>query len=122
MATRLDGFYYARYEGMNEDGSAGQGVVVLKDGKVYGGDSTSCFVGAFEEQNRVVVARVGIYPLWGAYQSVGFEDRANDLIEIRARLPLPEGELASDVDMHLDAEPYDKRLAISLYVKRLIRF
>ena len=33
MATRLDGFYYARYEGMNPDGTAGQGVVVLKDGQ-----------------------------------------------------------------------------------------
>ena len=52
MATRLDGFYYARYEGMNPDGTAGQGVVVLKDGKVYGGDSASCFVGFFEERIR----------------------------------------------------------------------
>ena len=122
MATRLDGFYFARYEGMNEDVAAGQGVVMLKDGKVYGGDSASCFVGAFEERNRVVVARVGIYPLWGAYQSGGFEDRVNELIEIRGRIPLPEGELPSNVDMHLDAEPHDKCLAISLYVKRLIRF
>lgn len=124
MATRLDGFYYARYEGLNAEGTAGQGVVVLRDGKAYGGDSSSCFVGIYEEtESRVVVARVGVYPLNGAYQSVtGFEERPYDLTEIRGRQPLPEGELPPDVEMHLDAERYDKHLAISLYLKRLIRF
>ena len=92
-------------------------------GKVYGGDSASCFVGFFEEQNLIVVARVGVYPLGGAYQSVnGFEDRPYELTEIRARRPLAPGDLPTDVNMEFDSQRYDKGLAISLYLKRMLRF
>jgi hypothetical protein len=123
MASRLDGFYYARYEGLNEGGGAGQGVVTLLGGKVYGGDSATCFVGFCDVRDNIVVARVAVHPLGGAYQSVvGFEERPYDLTEIRAREPLPVGELPDDFEANLDAERYDKHLAISLYLKRLIKF
>lgn len=70
MATRLDGFYYARWQGANDQGFWGQGVVFLKDGKVYGGDSQSCFLGEYDDQGSVLVARVRIFPLVESYRSV----------------------------------------------------
>jgi hypothetical protein len=41
VATRFDGFYIVRYEGLSEDGKWGFGTLVVKDGKIYGGDSLS---------------------------------------------------------------------------------
>ena len=123
MSTRLDGFYYAYYEGFDDTGAAGQGVVMLRDGKVYGGDCAVCFVGTYEEQNHTAVVRVGVHPLSSGYHPMnGFDDRPYELTEIRAAHPLPEAELPMAVEMQLDVERSDTHLASSLYLKRLIRF
>src|SRR5207237_6322278 len=70
MPTRLDGFYCAQWAGLNPSGGSGQGVAFVKDGKVYGGDHVSFFLGTFEDHGNVVTARVGVFPLGGPYRSV----------------------------------------------------
>lgn len=61
MSARLDGSYVARYEGLSEDARFGLGVIFLKDGKMYGGDSLSALIGDFEDHGNVVTARVKIF-------------------------------------------------------------
>jgi hypothetical protein len=48
LYERFDGFYAAWYEGLSDNGSAGFGVLFLKNGMVYGGDSQSAFMGDFK--------------------------------------------------------------------------
>lgn len=118
----MDGFYQVQYEGLTAEGTIGQGVAVLLDGSIYGGDSATCFLGSFYENNDVVVARVAVFPLSGAYQGVtGFQARPYDLTEIRSAKPLTEGELPDHVEINLDAERYDTHQAISLSLTRFLR-
>jgi hypothetical protein len=53
MPNRLDGFHWAGYQGLNGDEAWGQGVLFIKDGQIYGGDSMSLFLGTFEEPRAV---------------------------------------------------------------------
>jgi T3SS negative regulator,GrlR len=75
MANRLNGFYVAEYDGMTENGTVGRGVAVVRDGKIHGGDSHTCFVGTLQEVHDVIVANLSLYPLSPAgYQSIsGYE-------------------------------------------------
>jgi hypothetical protein len=52
LYERFDGFYVARYEGLNDNGSTGFGVLFLKNGMVYGGDSQSAFMGDFKDHGN----------------------------------------------------------------------
>ncbi|HTV54293.1 MAG TPA: hypothetical protein VMI06_05195, partial [Terriglobia bacterium] len=107
MGGRFDGFYYARWEGLNPDGRWGLGVVMLKDGKIYGGDSHSCFIGEFEDHGNEVVARAHIFPLQESYVSVtgDIEQRPWDLPDIRATTT--QGNLPLNVQLALDSQRYN---------------
>jgi hypothetical protein len=84
MSGRLDSYYLARHENLNGDGRWGFGVIFLKDGKVYGGDSLSAFMGEFEDGVNIMTARVKGFPLAGAYHSVtDYDDKPWALPDIR---------------------------------------
>ncbi len=120
MASRLDGFYYARWEGLNPDGLWGQGVVFLKDGNVFGGDSQSCFRGEYEDHGDMLVARVRIFPLVDAYKSVTghVETKPWDLPDIRGSVQ--KGDLPVNVEARLDSQRYEpEHQAVSLFLQRI---
>jgi hypothetical protein len=112
MPTRFDGFYIVRYEGLIEDGKWGFGTLTLKDGKMYGGDSLSCFMGEFIDGGKVATARARIFPIMqGGYESVtGFENKPWDIPDIRG--VVPEGVLPPNVHVTLDGQRYDKQAAV----------
>jgi hypothetical protein len=119
MATRFDGFYIVRYEGLTEDGRWGFGTLLIKDGKIYGGDSMSWFLGEFNDEGKVVTARVKIFPMMeGGYNSVtGFEDKPWDLPDIRGSVE--EGILLPNIHVTLDGQRYDKQRAVTVNLWRI---
>jgi hypothetical protein len=123
MSIRFDGFYYARYEGLNEGGGAGKGVVFLRDGRIYGGDGMSCFLGEYEDAGNTIIARVKIYPLGETYRAIT-GDVVNaqwDLDDIRGAVPA--GALPQDVLLRLNAQRYlPTHHAITLDLKRISTF
>jgi len=122
MPTRFDGFYYARWEGLNPGGGAGQGVAFVKDGRVYGGDHVSFFLGTFEDQGGAVTARVGVFPLNGAYRSVTgvVDDSPWEVSDIRGAVPL--GALPMNIEVQLDGERADSHAPISACFIRILEF
>ena len=67
MRGKVNGFHYARWEGLPSERLWGYGVVFLKDGKVYGGDSQTCFTGEYQDHGDELIARVRLFPLGRAY-------------------------------------------------------
>jgi T3SS negative regulator,GrlR len=123
MPTRFDGFYFAAYEGLNEDARFGRGVVVLKDGRIFGGDSLSCFVGTFVEANGVMTANVKVVPFdEHGYASVGgFINGPWELPDIRG--PVPQEPMPPNVEIKLEGQRYaPTHHAISLRLVRLVAF
>jgi hypothetical protein len=122
MPTRFDGFYYAAWEGLNPGGGAGQGVAFVTDGRVYGGDHVSFFLGTFEDHGGMVTARVGVFPLNGAYRSVTgvVDDSPWDVSDIRGTLP--RGTLPTNVEVQLDGERADSHAPISARFIRILEF
>jgi hypothetical protein len=121
MSNRLDGFYWAGYQGLSPDGTWGQGVLFIKDGQIYGGDSMSLFVGTFEDKGGVLTAQVRVHPMNVPYTSVtgGLEDVPWEVPDIRGKLPSAEGALPEVFEVELDAERYDTHQAITVRLKRL---
>jgi len=118
MSGRLDGYYVARYEGLNDDGRWGFGVIFLKDGKVYGGDSLSAFMGEFEDGGNVMTARVKVFPLAGAYHSVtDYDNNPWALPDIRGTVA--EGPLPPNVELQLFGQRYDTHHAVSVQLWRI---
>ena len=125
MATRLDGFYYVQFAGILTPGDMwGQGVLFLKDGRVYGGDSLSMFVGEYKDENGVVTASAMIYPMNVAYTSItgGVENRPWDLPDIRGPLSSAAGPLDENLEVELTGQRYDTHQAITLRLKRMMTF
>lgn len=122
MSTRFDGFYYAQWQGLNPGGGAGQGVAFVKDGRVYGGDHVSFFLGSFEDQGGAVTARVGVFPLHDAYRSVTgvIDDAPWEISDIRGTVP--RGALHINVEVHLNGERVDSHAAISARFIRILEF
>jgi len=121
MPTRFDGFYYAEWQGLNATGGAGQGVAFVKDGRVYGGDHASFFLGAFEDHGNLLTAKVGVFPLGGAYRSVtGVDEAPWDVDDIRGAVP--RGPLPTNVEVQLDAERADNHAAIRVRLIRIVEF
>jgi hypothetical protein len=121
MANQLDGFYVAEYEGVNEAGTAGRGVAVVRNGKIHGGDSHSCFVGTLQEVHGVIAANVSVYPLTpDGYQSIaGYESAPWVLPDIRGKVP--PGDLPLDVVLELDGQRYDEsHAAIMIRLTRIL--
>jgi hypothetical protein len=67
---RANGFCYARWEGLPPESLWGHGVVFLKDGRIYGGDSQACFTGEYQDHGDALIACVKILPLNQAYSAV----------------------------------------------------
>jgi hypothetical protein len=63
-----EGLYKAEYETLND---IGHGLVVLRDGRVYGGDPMIYYVGTYNLDGDVLTARVKAEPY--AEPSHGFE-------------------------------------------------
>jgi hypothetical protein len=121
MPTRLDGFYVARYEGLNADARWGFGTLTLREGKVYGGDSLSLFMGEYEDGGDVVTARVKVFPLAGAYHSVtDVDSKPWDLPDIRGNIP--KGFLLPNFEVRLDGQRYDTHNAVSVTLWRIVGF
>ena len=117
-AGRFDGFYVARYEGLNDDARYGFGVAFLKEGKVYGGDHLSWFMGEFQDEGSVATARVKVFPITGGYHSVtDFDDKPWALPDIRANVP--EGPLPPNLELKLDGQRYDTHHAVSIQLWRI---
>jgi hypothetical protein len=77
MGDRVNGFYYARWEGLYPQRLWGHGVVFLKDGRVYGGDSQTCFAGEYQDHGDELIARVSLFPLSQAYSAASGERKEN---------------------------------------------
>ena len=77
MGDRVNGFYYARWEGLFPQRLWGHGVVFLKDGRVYGGDSQSCFTGEYQDHGDELIASVSVFPLSQAYSALPGECEEN---------------------------------------------
>jgi hypothetical protein len=122
MPTRFDGFYAARYEGLNDGGTSGLGVVLLKDGRIYGGDSASVFMGEFDDGGRRITARVNIAPLAGEYRAVtGVVDEPWSLPDIQGTVP--DGPLPLNCEIRLDGERYfPSHHAVSITLWRIATF
>ena len=106
MPTRFDGFYIARYQGLDADAAAGYGVMFLKDGKVYGGDNLSCFLGEFEDNGNAVVARVKVFLITSpAHAMKDLDDKPWDLPDVRG--DVPQGVLPPDVVVELFGQRHD---------------
>lgn len=121
MPGRLDGYYLARYEGLNDDSRWGFGHVFLKDGLVYGGDGLSAFVGEFTDGGNVMTARVKVFPLACAYHSItGYDDKPWSLPDIRGAVA--EGPLPPNVELRLDGQRYDTHHAMSVMLRRVAIF
>ena len=122
MQSRLDGFYFVQWEGLNPGGGAGQGVAFVKGGRVYGGDHLTFFIGEFEDHDVLVTAKVGVFPLQGAYRSVTgvVDDAPWDISDIRGRVP--GGALPINVEVQLDAERADSHARISVRFTRILEF
>jgi hypothetical protein len=77
MGDRVNGFYYARWEGLYLERLWGHGVVFLKDGRVYGGDSQTCFTGEYQDHGDALIARVSVFSLSQAYSALLDEREEN---------------------------------------------
>ena len=77
MRGKVNGFHYARWEGLPPERLWGCGVVFLKDGKVYGGDSQTCFTGEYQDHGDALIARVSVFPLSQAYSALLGEREEN---------------------------------------------
>jgi hypothetical protein len=118
MPTRFDGFYIARYEGLDGDATAGYGVMFLKDSKVYGGDNLSCFLGEFEDHDNAVVARVNVFLIASPFQSIkDVDDKPWDLPDIRG--DVPPGVLPSDVVIELFGQRHDTHQRMRVELQRI---
>ena len=71
MGDRVNGFYYARWEALYPESLCGHGVIFLKEGTVFGGDSQACFAGEYEGHGDEMIARVKIFSPDQAYSAVG---------------------------------------------------
>jgi hypothetical protein len=121
MPNRFDGFYVVRYEGLNYDARYGFGVMTLKDGRVFGGDSLRYFAGKFVDGGNTLTADMRIFPVTGPYHSVtDLDDKPWELPDIRGAVP--QGELPLDVELTLDGQRYDTHHAVTILLKRLAVF
>jgi hypothetical protein len=127
MATRFDGFYYARWEGLDPAGRfrRGQGTAVFKDGKIFGGDSAEYFLGEYrivegeEGEQDTVLVNVQIFRLVDAHESVtgNVETKLYELSDIKGQIP--KGPLPLLVHARLDSPLYPERRAISVFFTRI---
>lgn len=120
MPTRFDGFYIARYEGLDAEPEVapGYGVMFLKDGKVYGGDNLSCFLGEFEDHETTVVARVRVFLIASPFQSPkDVEDKPWDLPDIRG--DVPPGVLPPELVVVLFGQRHDTHQTMRVELQRI---
>ena len=118
MPTRFDGFYIARYEGLDADEKPGYGVMFLKDGKIYGGDNLSCFLGEFEDNGTVVVARVKVFLIASPSQSMtDVDDKPWDLPDIHG--DVPEGVLPTNVVVEMFGQRHDTHQDMRVELQRI---
>ncbi len=118
MPTRFDGFYIARYEGLDAGAEAGYGVMFLKDGKVYGGDNLSCFLGEFEDHGNAVVARVKVFLIASPARAMkDLDDKPWDLPDVRG--DVPQGVLPPDVVVELFGQRHDTHQDMRVELQRI---
>ncbi len=128
MATRFDGFYYARWEGLDPGGRfwRGQGTALLKDGKIFGGDNVEYFLGEYrivegeEGEQDTILVNVQIFRLVDAHESVtgNIETKLYELSDIKGQIP--KGPLPLRVHARLDSQPYSpERRAMSVFFTRI---
>jgi hypothetical protein len=118
MPTRFDGFYIVRYEGLDADARYGYGVMFLKDGKVYGGDNLSCFMGEFEDHGNVLAARVTIFLIASPFQSMtDVDEKPWDLPDIRG--DVPQGDLPENLVVELFGKRHDTHQAMNIQLQRI---
>lgn len=118
MPTRFDGFYIARYEGLDADATPGYGVMFLKDGKIYGGDNLSCFLGEFEDNEKVVVARVKVFLIASPFQSItDVDDKPWDLPDIHG--DVPQGVLPTNLVVEMFGHRQDTHQDMRVELQRI---
>ncbi len=118
MPTRFDGFYIVRYEGLDADTKPGYGVMFLKDGKIYGGDNLSCFLGEFEDKGKAVVARVKVFLIASPFQSItDVDDKPWDLPDIHG--DVAQGVLPTDVVVELFGQRHDTHQDMRVELQRI---
>ena len=125
MATRFDGFYYARWEGLDPGGRfwRGQETALFKDGKIFGGDSAEYFLGEYrivegeEGEQDTVLVNVQIFRLVDAHESVigNIETKLYELSDLKGQIP--KGPLPLQVHARLDTQPYGpEQRAMSVFL------
>jgi hypothetical protein len=118
MPTRFDGFYIARYQGLDADVEAGYGVMFLKDGKVYGGDNLSCFLGEFEDNGNALVARVKVFLIASpAHAMTDLDDKPWDLPDVRG--DVPQGVIPPNVVVELFGQRHDTHQDMRVELQRI---
>lgn len=119
MPTRFDGFYIVRYEGLNaEETNAGYGVIFLKDGKLYGGDNLSCFLGEYEDHGHAVVARVKVFFIASPSASITDIDKKPwDLPDIRG--DVQDGDLPENLVIELFGQRQDTHQDMRVELQRI---
>ncbi len=118
MPTRFDGFYIARYQGLDAEAEAGYGVMFLKDGKFYGGDNLSCFLGEFEDHGSTLVARVKVFLIAGpAPAMTDLDAKPWDLPDVHG--DVPQGDLPLNVVVELFGQRQDTHQDMRVELQRI---